>query len=419
MNTKNFTSRTLLFTTFFLISIPIIGQSSNKSNKLDRIHVGIEGGFHFNSGHYSDLNERIFPDPKSGKNGNFGIFAEFELGTTRHFSIRPELMFLSRSLSIEDIPYVQNTGTGDLIYSLRAKYTDLRIPILYNFGNPNSIRPYIYVAPILGFVRGGEITAEDNISKYDIDVSKANMASTYVSGAIGAGMKIPLSIGQNKKMHLGVELNYEHGFTDTYSNKEKKGESMAYLFFPTYDIQGSRKFTGFEIKASLSVPLSIFKRSSEPQQTVIVKEKIIDSTKPAIAIEEKPCYTLEEILNFLSLGQSIKGKTICAIDLINFDFNKATLTSESCEYLDKIANLMIRTSIKMEIKGHTDNIGPEEINMEISRKRAKAVYDYLISKGVNQSSLSYFYYGMSKPIVSNNTPEGRKQNRRVEFEILN
>lgn len=55
--------------------------------------------------------------------------------------------------------------------------------------------------------------------------------------------------------------------------------------------------------------------------------------------------------------------------------------------------------------------------MELSRKRAKAVYDYLIKKGVGSSKLSYTYYGMTKPIASNDMEEGRLINRRVEFEI--
>ena len=75
-------------------------------------------------------------------------------------------------------------------------------------------------------------------------------------------------------------------------------------------------------------------------------------------------------------------------------------------------------NLKMEIKGHTDNVGNKDFNLELSKKRAMAVYSYLIKKGVNPDRLSYSYYGMSKPITSNDTEEGRKINRRVEFEIL-
>ena len=72
----------------------------------------------------------------------------------------------------------------------------------------------------------------------------------------------------------------------------------------------------------------------------------------------------------------------------------------------------------VEVKGHTDNIGSDEVNMKISRQRAKAVMDYLIEQGVNPGKISYSYYGATNPRVSNDTLEGRRINRRVEIEIL-
>jgi len=140
--------------------------------------------------------------------------------------------------------------------------------------------------------------------------------------------------------------------------------------------------------------------------------------QPTVEVEEKPCYTLDEILDLISLNQRVEGKTICAVDVINFDLGKNTLTNNSREYLDKIAALMIRTNVKIEIRGHTDNVGLEEYNMDLSRKRAEAAYDYLLEKGVQKSKLTYQYFGMSKPIATNDTEEGRTQNRRVEFRIM-
>ena len=78
----------------------------------------------------------------------------------------------------------------------------------------------------------------------------------------------------------------------------------------------------------------------------------------------------------------------------------------------------MRTHARIEVKGHTDNVGTEEFNMKLSHKRAQAVVDYLIGRGVDKDKLSYSYYGMSKPLTTNDTEEGRTMNRRVEFEIL-
>ena len=91
---------------------------------------------------------------------------------------------------------------------------------------------------------------------------------------------------------------------------------------------------------------------------------------------------------------------------------------ESFEYLDKIAAILIKTQVRVEVKGHTDNVGSEEVNMKLSKERAKAVVNYLVRKGVGKDKISYSYYGMSEPLTTNDTEEGRTMNRRVEFEIL-
>lgn len=412
---ENYLKRPFLCLSLLCMGMWAMGQESG--DRLDRIHIGVSGGIHSNSTSISKLDKEIFPNPTSQTGGVFGIFAEFELGTARKFSLRPELMFLSRGTELNGISYKQSTGTGKLNYKLQAEYVDLRVPVIYNFGEVNKIRPYLYVAPVFGFVRGGDISAVDDVAEYKIDVTSANMASVYVAGAIGAGVKIPFSLGGGKQMHLGIEANYEYGFTDTYGSKEKDGKAFAQLFFPVYDIQGTREFSGFEIKATLSVPLSVFKKSNAPQKRSVYTAPVTEPSKN-FSVKEKPCYTLDEILDLLALGQRVEGKTICAVDLINFEFGKSALNRSSCDYLDKIAALMLRTNAKIEIKGHTDNVGNEEFNMELSRKRAKAVYDYLLAKKVSSSKLSYSFYGMSKPLVSNDTDEGRRENRRVEFEIL-
>ena len=64
------------------------------------------------------------------------------------------------------------------------------------------------------------------MSEYKIDISDANMASTYFAGQIGAGVKFPINVG-NGNMHLGLEANYELGFTDTYADKEKNGRARS------------------------------------------------------------------------------------------------------------------------------------------------------------------------------------------------
>jgi outer membrane protein OmpA-like peptidoglycan-associated protein len=74
--------------------------------------------------------------------------------------------------------------------------------------------------------------------------------------------------------------------------------------------------------------------------------------------------------------------------------------------------------IKIEVSGHTDNIGSAEYNKELSENRAKAVVDYLTQNGIDNNRLTYVGFGFEKPLKSNETEEGRQANRRSEFRII-
>jgi outer membrane protein OmpA-like peptidoglycan-associated protein len=104
--------------------------------------------------------------------------------------------------------------------------------------------------------------------------------------------------------------------------------------------------------------------------------------------------------------------------LVFFDFNKASLQSDSYVDLDRAVQwLKDNPSVTVELAGHTDNIGAREYNQKLSSDRARSVLDYLVSKGIPPSRLKAQGYGMDQPITSNDTEEGRAQNRRVEFRV--
>jgi len=73
---------------------------------------------------------------------------------------------------------------------------------------------------------------------------------------------------------------------------------------------------------------------------------------------------------------------------------------------------------KWEVGGHTDAIGSDSYNMRLSKQRAQAVVDYLVSQGVGRSNLTMVGYGERNPIATNDTDEGRSMNRRVEIKLL-
>lgn len=133
--------------------------------------------------------------------------------------------------------------------------------------------------------------------------------------------------------------------------------------------------------------------------------------------------------SYIRGGQSPLGFTIyfynywprrrpIVLNNVFFENNKAVLPKESFSELDKLAVRLKKNQMKIEIRGHADGKGDEQKNQKLSEERAKAVVDYLVSKTINPERLFYKGLGSTKPIASNETEEGRKKNRRVEFVIV-
>ncbi|RME24181.1 MAG: OmpA family protein [Deltaproteobacteria bacterium] len=115
----------------------------------------------------------------------------------------------------------------------------------------------------------------------------------------------------------------------------------------------------------------------------------------------------------------VKQKQIEILEKIHFELNRATILPDSFPVLDEVAMVILdNPDILVRIEGHTDNVGDEETNLRLSQERARAVLEYLVSKGVPRDRLIAVGFGESQPIDTNRTEEGRAHNRRVEFHIL-
>jgi OOP family OmpA-OmpF porin len=103
---------------------------------------------------------------------------------------------------------------------------------------------------------------------------------------------------------------------------------------------------------------------------------------------------------------------------VNFDFDKATIRHDAADILEEAAELLRgQPDVDVWVDGHTDAIGSDEYNQRLSERRARAVVDYLAHHGVSASRLHPRGFGESRPVTSNDTEEGRAQNRRVELNI--
>lgn len=108
-----------------------------------------------------------------------------------------------------------------------------------------------------------------------------------------------------------------------------------------------------------------------------------------------------------------------AVRMVQFETGKAVLLPSSLPVLDEMAAILERyPDYRLEIRGHTDDVGEAAFNQALSEQRAKACYDYLAGRGAPAARLQWAGFGESRPVADNATPEGREKNRRVEFELI-
>ena len=104
---------------------------------------------------------------------------------------------------------------------------------------------------------------------------------------------------------------------------------------------------------------------------------------------------------------------------VNFDFDRAEIRDDAASILDEAARILgENTDVNVSVEGHTDSVGTEEYNQSLSERRAAAVQDYLAGAGVGADRLSTKGMGESDPVASNDTGDGRAQNRRVELKTI-
>ena len=147
-----------------------------------------------------------------------------------------------------------------------------------------------------------------------------------------------------------------------------------------------------------------------------------DSDGDGINDEEDSCITVPGVIKKHGCPEvsenSIKSLNLAA-SLIYFETGKAILLKESFPVLDTISNILKQSpSQHLLIEGHTDNVGDDQSNLLLSENRAKAVFSYLVKKGVATERLSYKGFGESRPVADNNISEGRSRNRRVELKLF-
>ncbi len=146
-----------------------------------------------------------------------------------------------------------------------------------------------------------------------------------------------------------------------------------------------------------------------------------DSDNDGVADPNDKCPTTAgsaENFGCPQIRQEERDALALATRAIRFETGRATLKTSSYTVLDKVASILQRyPNYRVSIAGHTDSVGDSGRNLTLSEDRAKSCFNYLLSKGFDASRMSFIGYGETQPISSNSTKEGRRLNRRVEFNL--
>lgn len=278
-------------------------------------------------------------------------------------------------------------GWIDPTIGLRAGYQGFSISDRYtDFGN----RKYNYAhADVL-------LRAHRNIIPY---VHAGWLRIVKPSWGGGAGMTFPIHLTK----HVAIVPDFRATFygSRAFASKDK---NIAMTLSATIGI--ALRFGG-KSQPKKAPDTQIITVPVHTRDTVVVTRVERDTVQQVIRDTVYIAPPEEEIR---------EPETISALAL--FDTDKYVLRLEVLPELNKIvAWFVVHPTAKAVIEGHTDSTASPEYNQTLSERRAKAVYDYLVEYGINPDRLTWVGYGLTRPVDTNSTPEGRQKNRRVEIHV--
>ena len=329
-------------------------------------------------------------------------------------------------------------GGSDIWYSVRNSDGTWRDPV--NMGTAintakNERSPFLHTdSKTLYFSSNGH----DGLGGQDIFYSKLDPKRQWTE---------PVNIGypintENDEVDFFVSLDGKTGFfsSNNYGDQdwniyqfelyeEARPHTMVIVKGKVSADEGDLENAVVEIRDTNANVISTGVISVTQGKYAVAAEVHHDNPQPLILNVKKEGYSFdtqiiqpeeitEEIVEKDAEVKAVETGKVCDLRDIYYETNDYSLTQESKMLLALfIEFLKENPTVKVEIQGHTDNIGNDADNLQLSGRRAKSVYDYVIEQGVDANRLKYKGYGESKPIASNGTEEGRAKNRRTVFLI--
>ncbi len=279
----------------------------------------------------------------------------------------------------------------------------------------------------------------------------SGLGAVFEGGDDDLSLAVPLAVGANihinKRVDLNLEMAYRVGFKSDRNNyqlgigfiynitemEEKKPKPLPEVIEEVpepfdhlvdsdgdgvpdiYDLSPQRsglvELMGAPDSDGDGIPDHLDKCPHEPGP---IENKGCPEEEEEVVAEPEP----EPEPEVEEIPEEVQEVLDVAMRDVQFDLGRATLRPESFTVLNQVANIMQEyPQYRLRIHGHTDNIGSAANNQRLSEQRARSCYEYLASRGVSTARMSFTGFGESRPIATNDTPEGRAVNRRVEFQL--
>lgn len=266
-------------------------------------------------------------------------------------------------------------------YTLKVEsdgYANYSAPITLDAPEAEPIKPRVVMMEPLAY--------EVNFTILDAVTMKPIDPASFQVGEAGKALNLQ-SVGNSRKVNLAPDKQYDI----------RVGQ-------PGYELFG-RTLT--------------FDKPTEPKDLLksILLSPVKVETTPAVAAAPAPVPAAakvdETMFENLKVGEAVR------LDNVYFNQSSYILRTESYPQLDKLVKtLQVNAKLKVEIAGHTDNVGDARLNQYLSENRARVISSYLAGKGIVKDRLVPKGYGQTKPVAANDTEENKAQNRRVEFVVL-
>lgn len=249
--------------------------------------------------------------------------------------------------------------------------------------------------------------------------------SPYLFGGVGANWKLDLENSQTPNIpdKARAELDAGFGLDMKLSDDWAINGEFAYHLTNNSDLDGAITSNLEQRDAYITLNAGvkyIFSHGADSKQCPVYDGIEAQDLTDYDRIEDMIIKHSKEVVKTILIDTCFEKLTDDEIILngVNFDFDKSTLLPESYVVLDKVVDILNKNkNIQIEIRGYADATGTNEYNQKLSERRAVAVRDYLVSKGIASSRLTPVGYGERNPIESNDTEEGRAANRRMTFKI--